>query len=103
MVRGRAIAVTAVAPKYQWAETTSTARGRGSCRPIARHAAVKPFRSSVFIGLPWPMNKAGMGSVIVRLQLWGPRRSPSHARRLSLPRPFGAIDHAVAVAVEARP
>jgi len=39
-VRGRGIAVTAVAPKYQWAEMTSTARGRGSFSPNARQARV---------------------------------------------------------------
>ncbi len=54
------MAVTAVAPKYQWAETTSSARGRGSVRPSDFQASVKPFRSSVFIGLPWPMNSAGI-------------------------------------------
>jgi hypothetical protein len=41
MVRGAAMAVTAVALRYQWAETTSTARGLGwSEAPRARHAAV---------------------------------------------------------------
>src|SRR5690242_16172049 len=60
MVRGFSIAVTAVAPKNQCAETTRIARGRGSCRPKSRHACVKPFCSSVFIGLPWPMNNAGI-------------------------------------------
>src|SRR3954451_1316053 len=63
MVRGSSIAVTAVAPKYQWAETTSSARGRGSCRPNARHASVYPFLSSGFIGLPWPMKRAGIRSI----------------------------------------
>jgi hypothetical protein len=40
MVRGRSMAVTAVAPIYQCAEITSTARGRGSASPSARHARV---------------------------------------------------------------
>jgi hypothetical protein len=54
------MAVTAVAPMNQCAETTSTGRGRGSRSPMRRHAAVKPLRSSVFIGLPWPMKNAGI-------------------------------------------
>jgi len=57
------IAVTAVAPKYQCAEMTRSARGRGSCRPNARHASVYPFVSSAFKGLPWPTNSAGMRSI----------------------------------------
>jgi hypothetical protein len=52
------MAVTAVAPIYQCADTTSSARGRGSWLPSARHPSVNPFRSRVFIGLPWPMNSA---------------------------------------------
>src|ERR1700761_4643446 len=54
------MAVTAVAPMYQWAETTSTARGRARLCPLRRQARVKPFSSSVFIGLTWPMNRAGV-------------------------------------------
>src|ERR1051326_3645624 len=61
------MAVTAVAPKYQCAEITSSARGRGSCCPNARHAFVYPFVSSVFIGLPWPTNKAG--SLVIAIDL----------------------------------
>src|SRR5437762_10253129 len=38
MVRGVAMAVTAVAGTYQWAETASTARGRGRAAPSARRA-----------------------------------------------------------------
>src|SRR6476646_1502423 len=57
--------VTAVAPKYQCAETTRIARGRGSLRPRSRQAMVKPLRSSVFIGLPWPMNNAGMRPLVI--------------------------------------
>src|ERR1700744_6151214 len=60
MVRGLGIAVTAVAPKYQWAEMARIALGRGNLRPKARQASVKPLRSSVFIGLPWPMKRAGI-------------------------------------------
>jgi hypothetical protein len=66
MVRGRGIAVTAVTPTYQCAETTSNARGRGSCSPSARHAPVKPFTSSMLIGLPWPMNKAGIDVMVIQ-------------------------------------
>ena len=40
MVRGRGIAVTAVALMYQCALTTRIARGRGTAAPNARHAAV---------------------------------------------------------------
>jgi hypothetical protein len=46
------MAVTAVAPKYQWAEMARIARGRGKCSPHARHASVKQLLSRVFIGLP---------------------------------------------------
>ena len=45
---------------YQCAEIISTARGRGVVLPSSAHDAVKRFVSSVFIGLPWPMNTAGM-------------------------------------------
>ena len=41
IVRGRAIAVTAVALMYQWADTTRIARGRSAIdAPNARHAWV---------------------------------------------------------------
>jgi hypothetical protein len=40
IVRGRGIAVTAVALMYQCAETTSSARGRGRLAPSAAHASV---------------------------------------------------------------
>ena len=52
MVRGRAMAVTAVALTYQCAETTRIARGRGTALPNARHASVYRLRSSAFIGFP---------------------------------------------------
>ncbi len=52
MVRGRGIAVTAVALMYQCAETTSTARGLGTASPKARHASVYRLVHSAFIGLP---------------------------------------------------
>jgi hypothetical protein len=39
-VRGRAIAVTAVAATYQCADTIRIARGRGNAAPIARQASV---------------------------------------------------------------
>lgn len=41
IVRGCGIAVTAVAPSYQCADTTRTAGGRGSTCPNARHALVQ--------------------------------------------------------------
>ena len=71
MVRGRGIAVTAVACTYQCAETTRIARGRGTAAPNARQASVYRFFSSAFIGLPWPKNAAGM--TVMRPS---PRRSP---------------------------
>jgi len=40
MTRGCAMAVTAVAFVYQWAEMASTARGRGTDAPKARQASV---------------------------------------------------------------
>src|SRR5206468_6402956 len=36
------------------------ARGRGTDCPKARQASVYRFFSRAFIGLPWPMNAAGM-------------------------------------------
>ena len=59
-MRGRGIAVMAVACTNQCAETTRMARGRGTDRPNARQASVYRLRSSAFIGLPWPKNAAGM-------------------------------------------
>src|SRR5436190_9732258 len=63
MVRGRSIAVTAVAPMNQCAETTSNARGFGSFAPISRHALVKRLVSRVFIGLPCPIKSAGIRAI----------------------------------------
>jgi hypothetical protein len=60
MVRGRGIAVTAVALTYQCADTTRTARGRGTAWPKARQALVYRLTSSAFMGLPWPKNAAGI-------------------------------------------
>src|SRR5690606_19021179 len=60
MVRGMRIAVTAVAPKNQWAETIRMARGRGKAAPSVRQPCVYRFVSRVFIGLPCPMNSAGL-------------------------------------------
>ena len=40
MVRGRAIAVTAVALTYQCADTARIARGRGAAAPKPRQASV---------------------------------------------------------------
>ena len=58
MVRGAAIAVTAVPGTYQCAENISTARAFGNRAPSARHAsAYGP--PSAFIGLPWPKKIAG--------------------------------------------
>src|SRR5581483_2320940 len=60
MVRGRGIAVTAVALMYQCALTTKMARGRGTAWPNARQAWVYRLSSRAFIGLPCPKNAAGM-------------------------------------------
>src|SRR6476619_4652453 len=54
--------VTAVALIYQCALMARTARGRRTLRPKSRQAVVKRLRSSAFIGLPCPMNAAGMAS-----------------------------------------
>ena len=40
MVLGRAMAVTAVAPMNQWADTARMARGRGTVAPKVCHASV---------------------------------------------------------------
>src|SRR5690606_1442018 len=68
MVLGRAMPVTAVAPKYQWADTTRSARGRGKCCPNARQASVKSLRSSAFMGLPCPMNSTGILLIFCSLE-----------------------------------
>src|SRR3954452_8056322 len=60
MVRGRGMAVTAVALMYQWADTTRIARGRGTAAPKARQAWVYRLSSRAFIGLPWPRKAAGI-------------------------------------------
>src|SRR5690606_6383163 len=64
MVRGRGIAVTAVALTYQCADTTRIARGRGTEAPNVRHASVKRLRSIAFIGLPWPRKAAGIRGMV---------------------------------------
>ena len=60
MVRGFGIAVTAVALIHQCAEITRMARGRGTDAPRLRQARVYRLISRAFIGLPWPMNAAGI-------------------------------------------
>src|SRR6266436_6712336 len=73
MVRGFAMAVTAVAATYQWAEIESTARGRGREAPSAFQARVQEFTRTAFRGLPCPRNSAGrralMRSCALREQL----------------------------------
>src|SRR5512135_2741174 len=51
----------AVPGTYQWAETASTAVGRGTDRPTAPQASVNAFLARAFIGLPWPRKTAGIG------------------------------------------
>lgn len=60
MVRGRGMAVTAVALMYQCALTTRIARGRGTDSPKDLQAAVYLFSEMAFIGLPCPKNAAGI-------------------------------------------
>ena len=60
MVRGFPIAVTRVEPIHQWADIARTADGCGHDAANADHAAVCRLISSAFMGLPWPMNAAGM-------------------------------------------
>src|SRR5579863_3114909 len=86
MVRGAAIAVTAVAGTYQWAESESTARGRGREAPSAAQARVQEFSVSAFSGLPWPTNSAGRAVLIsgpLRQQLHGALIEP-RAQRVTL-------------------
>src|ERR1017187_1342011 len=66
MVRGLTMAVTAVKSVYQCAEMQRTARGRGNKRPTDCQALVKRLSSRAFIGLPWPMNRAGIGVFTAR-------------------------------------
>src|SRR4051794_32144751 len=58
------MAVTAVALTYQWAETMRMARGAGIDAPNDAHASVYRLRARAFIGLPWPKNTAGRGSLM---------------------------------------
>src|SRR3954451_6093813 len=77
------MAVTAVAPKYQCAEMTRIARGLGTCWAMSRHASVKPLRSRVFMGLPWPMKNAGILVITHRSDLASPQsvRQPFQVRQ----------------------
>jgi hypothetical protein len=61
---GDRMAVTWVPSRYQWAETHSTALGRGRDVPIALHPSENGFRSMAFIGLPCPRKIAGIGAVM---------------------------------------
>src|ERR1039458_7547333 len=60
MVSGCSIAVTRVPSVSQCAETQSTALGLGSDRATAAHARLNSLSSMAFIGLPCPMNRAGI-------------------------------------------
>jgi hypothetical protein len=60
MVRGRGMAVTAVALMYQCALTTRIARGRGTHAPSSRQAAVYRLSEIAIIGLPCPKDAAGI-------------------------------------------
>src|SRR5690349_8277459 len=65
MVRGRGIAVTAVALVYQCAEITRIACGRGTDRPNSRQASVYLLGRIACIGLPCPMKAAGIRPSVV--------------------------------------
>src|SRR6266550_8841761 len=64
MLRGVAIAVTAVSGTYQWADTQRMALGLGKALPIASQPSVQVFRCKAFSGFPCPKKIAGMGFVI---------------------------------------
>src|SRR3974377_23306 len=93
MVGGTAFAVTKLPRVYQWADSERIARGRGSAAPSARHAAVAALLASAFVGLPWPMNTAGMraGGVVTAEPLaafeGGARLKWGRERRLQWPPP----------------
>src|SRR4051812_8371306 len=110
MVRGRGMAVTAVALMYQWADTTRIARGRGTAAPKARQAWVYRLSSSAFIGLPWPRKAAGITvepSELVMLSspchLWIVKSSVPAAENGSVPVLPGAQADTVAVGVGEHP
>src|SRR4051812_24783849 len=71
IVFGIFIAVTAVALMYQCAETARIARGRGNDVANPRQASVYALCSNAFIGVPWPMNAAGIKSVVIDHRLLG--------------------------------
>jgi hypothetical protein len=54
------MAVTARPGVNQWAEMARIASGLGRSAAIRRQALLLTLRSSVFIGVPWPTNNAGM-------------------------------------------
>jgi hypothetical protein len=63
MTLGFAIEVTAEAFMNQCAETATIARGFGIDAANSDQAFVKRFVSNVFIGLPWPINTAGIFAI----------------------------------------
>src|SRR5215207_1748640 len=67
MVRGVGIAVTKVAGRNQWAETQSTARGRGMCLPMVAQPSVQALCDNAFIGLPCPKKITGIGLTILNI------------------------------------
>src|SRR5438046_6429455 len=81
MVRGRSIAVTSVAGRYQWAETQTMAFGRGRDLPISAQAAVVAFRSMAFIGFPCPKNMVGILTPARRATFAPARDRSRRARR----------------------
>ena len=86
MVRGRGIAVTAVALMYQWADTTRMARGRGTACPKARHALEYRLISIAFIGFPCPKNAAGITAGVSLVTLM-PASQPEGTGRSTVLRP----------------
>src|SRR5439155_22120584 len=64
MVRGRAMAVTAVTLVSQWAEMARIALGRGSAAAISPQARLVLSAWIATIGLPWPKKATGIRDVI---------------------------------------
>src|SRR5436190_4629440 len=102
MTRGWRMAVTALPFTYQCAETARTARGLPRDFPRSRHADVCRLVSRVFIGLPCPMNAAGM-SVVASMddpssERWSRRDAIAWLPAKVAHRPHGVRNHLADVA-----
>ena len=85
MTLGFAIEVTAEAFMNQCAETATIARGFGIDDANSDQALVKRFVSIVFIGLPWPINTAG----IFAIRILFCRNSNVPDSQIKTPAPWG--------------